>query len=322
MERLINTRVVVTGGAGFIGSHLVRSLIRQKAHVWIFDNNYYQISYTSFAEALKPASRVMVDIRNRSSVSREMNKIRPHFVYHLAAEAIVTNSFKNPYRTFQTNIMGTINVLEAIRPLTEVKGIIVASSDKAYGKTKTVYKEESPLKGDHPYDVSKSSADLVSQTYAVSYHMPIVITRFGNVYGEGDGHFDRLIPGLCKAITNDELFEIRSNGLFIRDYIYVNDVVAGYLLLLRRLKRTRGEAYNFSSSETLSVLELIAKFERILKHKIPFKILKNEQNEIPYQHLDDTKIKKLGWKQKYTLDQTLISIYKWYRNALKKEHTS
>lgn len=312
MEGLSNARIVVTGGAGFIGSHLVRSLLQQKAHVWIIDNNYSQASYTLFSDVMKSAKRVEVDIRNRSSIAREMQIIRPHFVYHLAAEAIVTDSFQNPYKTFQTNIMGSVNIFEALRSIKNIQGIIVASSDKAYGKTKKAYTEESPLRGDHPYDVSKSCTDLLSQTYSVSYGMPIVITRFGNVYGEGDPHFNRVIPGLCQAIVNNISFEIRSNGLFIRDYLYVEDVVSGYLFLLHHIKQAAGEAYNFSSSDTLSVLELIKKFEVVLGRKIPYAIINNEQNEIPFQHLDDTKIKKLGWKQQYTLDQTIGPVYAWY----------
>lgn len=316
MEGLAHARVVVTGGAGFIGSHVVRALIREKAHVWIVDNNFSQPSYTSFSNDFRRGTRVDLDIRHRSAVTRELLRIRPHFVYHLAAEAIVGDSFRNPYRTFQTNIMGTVHILEALRSAKDLRGVIVASSDKAYGKTNTAYTEESPLRGDHPYDVSKSSADLISHSYAVSYGLPVVVTRFGNVYGEGDFHFDRLIPGLCKAVIENNVFEIRSDGKFIRDYIYVNDVASGYLLLARNMHKTKGEAYNFSSSNTLSVLEVIRLFEKTLRREIPVKILNTQQNEIPYQHLTDTKVRALGWKQMHTLDQTIRPVFDWYKQAI------
>lgn len=314
MEGLAGSRVVVTGGAGFIGSHLVRELLRQKAHVWIFDTNYSQLSYTAWPHDMKQAVAISVDIRNRSAMKRQLGRIRPHLVYHLAAEAIVQNSIAKPYRTFQTNIMGTVNILEALRSVKELRGVIVASSDKAYGKTKTAYTEESPLRGDHPYDVSKSSADLIAHAYFVSYKLPVIITRFGNVYGEGDSHVERLIPGLCAAVIQNETFAIRSDGTFIRDYIYVNDVVSGYILLARAIPKTIGEAYNFSSSDTLSVLEVISIFEHSLKRTIPVKILNNQKNEIPYQHLIDKKIKQLGWKQTTTLRQAVSPVVTWYKD--------
>ncbi|EKD86451.1 MAG: NAD dependent epimerase/dehydratase family [uncultured bacterium] len=197
-----------------------------------------------------------------------------------------------------------------------MKGVIVASSDKAYGKTEKPYTEETPLKGDHPYDVSKSSADLISQTYFKTYNLPVVITRFGNVYGEGDLHMDRIIPGICEALIRDETFVIRSNGKYVRDYLYVKDVVDGYLLLANSLEKTIGEAYNFSSSDKLSVLELIKLAEKVFGKKIKYVIKNNAKNEIPYQHLNDQKIRSLGWKNEYTLEKALPGVLDWYSKIL------
>jgi CDP-glucose 4,6-dehydratase len=213
--------------------------------------------------------------------------------------------------------MGTVNVLEAARINGRVKGIIVASSDKAYGKTDKAYTEESPLRADHPYDVSKASADLISQAYFATYGLPVVVTRFGNVYGEGDLHFGRIIPDICESIIKKKVLRIRSDGTYVRDYIYVKDVVNGYLFLLKNINRIKGEAFNFSSSDTLSVLDLVKKAEKILKVKISYKSLNNAKNEIPYQHLDDSKIKNLGWKSAHLLKKTLPNILQWYKEILK-----
>jgi len=216
--------------------------------------------------------------------------------------------------------MGTINILDAARLLPNLKGIIVASSDKAYGKTRKAYKEDTPLRGDHPYDVSKSCEDLIAQTYHKTYGLPIVITRFGNVYGEGDLNFGRIIPDICKAVIQKKTLFLRSDGTYVRDYIYISDVVDGYIFLLKNIKKINGEAFNFSSKDTLSVIEVVKIAEKILKTKIPYKILNNAKNEIPYQHLSDKKIKKLGWKTKYSFDNCLKDVLEWYKMILANEH--
>ena len=212
--------------------------------------------------------------------------------------------------------MGTVNILEAVRRNKKIKGIIAASSDKAYGKSQKAYTEESPLRGDHPYDVSKSSMDLICQSYFATYNLPIAITRFGNVYGEGDLHFDRIIPGICKTVIKNEVLDIRSDGTYIRVYLYVKDVVNGCITLLESIDTIHGEAFNFSSKDNLSVVDVIKKAEQILGVKIPYKILDIAKNEIPYQHLNDAKIRSLGWRSKYSLSKTLLSIMEWYRVIL------
>ncbi|MCL4415603.1 MAG: NAD-dependent epimerase/dehydratase family protein [Actinobacteria bacterium] len=175
------------------------------------------------------------------------------------------------------------------------------------------YTEESPLRGDHPYDVSKSSMDLICQTYYKTYGTPVVITRFGNVYGEGDLNYSRIIPGICEAILKKKILNLRSDGNYIRDYLYVKDVVDGYIFLLKNIEKVKGEAFNFSSKDSLSVLDLIKKTEKILNIKIKYKILNNAKNEIPYQHLNDKKIRNLGWENNHSLENALIDVLEWYK---------
>lgn len=315
MERIKGSKVIVTGGTGFIGSHLVKDLIALGAQVTVVDIIINDQSYFVKQNLTKKANVQLIDIAKKKKIKDFFTRVQPDYVFHLAAEAIVNNSYNNPYKTFQTNVMGTVSVLEAAKA-TGVKGVIVASSDKAYGKTKEIYTEASPLQGDHPYDVSKSCTDLISQTYYKTYGLPVVITRFGNVYGEGDLHLNRIIPGICEAIITKTPLLIRSNGKYVRDYLYVKDVAAGYIFLLQNLAKTKGEAYNFSSPDTLSVLELVAKAETILQRKIEYRILNNAKNEIPYQHLQDTKVRKLGWKNKYMMKDLLPEILNWYKKNL------
>lgn len=308
--------VLVTGGAGFIGGHLLEELVANKMNVVVVDKEVNSQSFFSLKDLAKKTKLEIIDIRNKKKIFTIFQTYKPTYVIHLAAEPIVTQGYDDPYETFETNIMGTIHILEAARKIPHIKGIIVASSDKAYGKTDRPYTEESPLKGDHPYDVSKSSADLIAQAYFKTYNVPVVITRFGNVYGEGDLHMDRIIPGICEAIIKKKILEIRSDGTYIRDYLYVRDVVSGYLVLLQNIEKIKGQAYNFSSKDCLSVLNLVKKAENILHCRISYKILNNAKNEIPYQHLDDSKVKKLGWKYMYSLEKTMPQTIEWYRKNL------
>lgn len=316
MAGLKGKAILVTGGTGFIGGHLVQELLKGKAKVIVIDIELNPLSVFILDKLGKKVKLELVDIRDRKKVFKVFSKYSPDFVFHLAAQTTVPRAHRSPYETLETNIMGTINVLEASRLSSTVKGVIIASSDKAYGKTNRPYTEDFPLRGDHPYNVSKSSADLISQAYYKTYNTPVVITRFGNVYGEGDFHFDRIVPGICEAIIKKKTLVIRSNGKYVRDYIYVKDVADGYIFLLKKISSICGEAYNFSSNDTLSVIELVNKVEKTLNVKIPYKILNTAQNEIPYQHLDDTKIRKLGWTPNYSLDNTLNEIFLWYKRIL------
>lgn len=246
-----------------------------------------------------------------------IEKYEVDYVFHIGAQSLVNIAYTNPVETIRVNVMGTVSVLEAARRSGRIKGIIVASSDKAYGKTTIASREDSPIGGDHPYEVSKSGADLVATMYAKTYGLPVAVARCGNVYGEGDFNFSRILPGIMRSLVCHERLKIRSDGSFIRDYIYVKDVVEGYLRLLKKLPKMKGEAFNFSSNETLSVMKLIEKIEKLLGKKIHFKIVNTQKNEIPYQSLNWNKAKKqLGFKPTYSLAKTIPNIFSWYKGVL------
>jgi len=318
MEGMVKKTVVVTGGAGFIGAHLVELLLKKRYSVVVIDIQKSAKTYF-FNKFLDKKTRYeILDIRKRTTVNKFFSSLHPNFVIHLAAQPIVQDAYNNPYNVFETNIMGTVNILEACRKLKGLEGVIVASSDKAYGKTTKEYTEESSLNGDHPYDVSKSATDLIAQTYAKTYGMPVIITRFGNVYGEGDLHFDRIVPGICKSIITKKPLQIRSDGTYIRDYVYVKDVAMGYYFLMKLSNRLKGQAYNFSSKDTWSVLTLLKKTSQVLKKDIKYLINNTAKNEIQYQHLNDSKIRKIGWKEKHTFISVMPGIYRWYKKAIEQ----
>lgn len=312
-----NVDILVTGGCGFIGGNLVKELVSRGAKVIVVDISLDPRSLFFQNKLQKKTNLKILDIRDRQKILNFFKKNKFEYIIHLAAQPLVDKAFENPYESFETNIMGTVNILEAVRLTRRVKGIIVASSDKAYGKSDKAYIEDkSPLRGDHPYDVSKSCEDLIAYSYYKTYNLPIVITRFGNVYGEGDLNFGRIIPDICKAIIKNEILFLRSDGSFIRDYVYVKDVVDGYIFLLENIRKVKGEAFNFSSKDTLSVIEVVKKAEKVLKTKIPLRFLNRARNEIPYQHLDDKKIKKIGWSPAYTINHSLKDTLSWYTKLL------
>lgn len=328
MKIFRDKNILVTGGTGFVGSHLVEELVRQKANVVTTFITTNPRSYFFGQKLHKSVTMAHVDICDFNKVFDLVAKYSIDYIFHLAAQPIVDVAYYNPKQTYYTNILGTVNILESARLFPKIKSIIVASSDKAYGKTQATpgvngnlkntpgvkYKETDPLHGDHPYEASKSSADIISYSYFKTYNLPVVITRFGNIYGEGDLNFSRIIPGIIKSALANEALDIRSDGKYVRDYLYVGDVVSGYLLLAENIGKTKGQAYNFGSNETLSVLELIKLAEKILKKKIDYKILNIAKNEIPYQSLNFSKIARLGWKSKCSLKVTLKNILLWYKN--------
>ena len=316
MEKLIGKHILVTGGTGFVGSHLVKALVARHARVVVPFRALDPRSYFATEKLSNKATLVSCDLKDKERVFDIVSKYEIGYMFHLAAQAIVTTAFENPVETIESNVLGTTYIAEAARRFSHVKGVIVASSDKSYGKSKKPSIETDPLRGDHPYEVSKSSMDLIANAYAKTYHVPLVITRFGNIYGEGDLNFSRIIPGIMKAVITKETLVLRSDGSYVRDYIYVDDVVSGYLFLLNRMDTVKGEAFNLSSDMSYSVVDLLKKTMRVLKRKIPYRIENSAENEIPYQHLNRDKITGLGWKPTHTLRDTLPQIFRWYKSVL------
>ena len=307
-------KVLITGGAGFIGSNLSDELIKQNNKVIVLDD-----LSSGRKENISPIAKFYkIDVRS-SKVRDIFEKEKPEIIFHLAARPLVEDAYKNPYEAIEVNIMGTVNILEACRKQKGVESIVVVSSDKAYGKAeKLPYKESSPLKGDHPYDASKSSADLIARAYFTTYKMPVVITRFSNVFGPGDLNFSRIIPGIMESVVKNKELLIRSDGKMVREYTYIKDIVDGCIKLASH-KENWGEAFNFGSKNIFSVLDVVKQAEEALGKKINYKILNIAKNEIPEQYLDWTKAReKLNWQPKTSFEEGIKETLKWYKKTLLK----
>ena len=248
--------------------------------------------------------------------------MRSNVVFHLGAQPIVSTALRNPLPTFEANVRGSYNLLEACRVHRSlVKQVVVASSDKAYGDGPSLpYTEDMPANGKHPYDVSKSCTDLIALSYAHTYDLPVTVARCGNIYGGGDLNWSRIVPGTIRSFWKGERPIIRSNGLFTRDYIFVDDVVDGYLALAEQGENAgvRGEAFNFSPESRVSVLEITAAIQRAMgRTDLAPVVLDQVRAEILDQYLDSTKAKtRLGWSAEHTLDQGLAKTVTWYRQFL------
>lgn len=314
--------VFVTGCTGLLGSWLSSTLLDRGANVvgLVRDSvpraNFYGLGLD------KRISTVRGEIENYFLLERALNEYEIDTVFHVAAQTIVTIANRNPISTFDTNIRGTWNILEACRRTQTVKGIIIASSDKAYGEHEVLpYTEKAPLKGSHPYDVSKSCADLIASTYFNTYGLPVCVTRCGNFYGGGDLNFNRIVPGTIRSVVQNERPVIRSDGSLIRDYIYILDAVEAYLLLAEKMGDPAicGQSFNFSNEIQLTVLELTNKIIKLMdRGDLAPQILNETKNEIMHQYLSAQKAKKLlDWKPRYDIDKGLKETIDWYRGFLK-----
>lgn len=323
MSYFAHKRVLVTGGTGFVGSHLVESLAALGAHVFVVTRTAYPAGYFCSQGLHKKTTMLIGDVKDAERMIDIVTSNEISIIFHLAAQPLVVPALVNPRETLATNILGTVNMLEAARISPWIESVIIASSDKAYGMLDRPYREDDPLVGKHPYEVSKSSADLIAQTYAETYKLPVVITRFGNIYGEGDLHPSRVIPGMMFAILRGEPFQIRSNGKYTRAYVYVKDVVDGYLMLAERASELKGQAFNFGSDDVYSVLDLIRVFEEALGRTIVYTIRNTATHEIPTQSLSYEKAKTiLGWAPKRRLPDMASSIYAWYESSIFSNNNS
>ncbi len=279
-------------------------------------SNLYQ------GEQVKQMNIVQGALEDLDVIERALGEYEIDTVFHLAAQAIVGVANRNPISTFEANILGTWNILEACRRHPLIKRVIVASSDKAYGDQPTLpYDENMPLQGKHPYDVSKSCADLLSHTYFNTYGLPVCITRCGNLYGGGDLNFNRIIPQTIQLVLNGEAPEIRSDGTFIRDYFYIEDAVEAYLLLAEKMEELNlaGEAFNFSNEIQLTVLELVEKILKAMDSDLKPKVLNQGSHEIKHQYLSAEKARKLlNWSPAHTIDEGLEKTIEWYKAFFQK----
>jgi CDP-glucose 4,6-dehydratase len=313
--------VFVTGGTGLLGSWLIKQLIEVGANVVCLVRDWVPQSELVRSRRIEQVNTVRGDIVDRNLVERILGEYEIEVVFHLAAQTIVGIANRNPVSTFSTNIEGTWNLLEACRRSPKVLSIVVASSDKAYGGQEHLpYDETMPLQGRHPYDVSKSCADLIAQTYAASYNLPVAITRCGNFYGGGDLNWNRVVPGTIRSVVRGERPVVRSDGNFVRDYFYIEDGAAAYMLLAERLASyaaLRGQAFNFSNESQVSVLEMVELILRKMNSSLRPEVLNQVSNEIRHQYLSAERARTtLSWQPQFTLESGLDRTLAWYREFL------
>ena len=309
----------VTGGTGLVGNWLVQRLLEAGADVVCLVRDWVPQSELVRSRLIDQVKVVRGDVRDRDTLERALGEYEVDTVIHLAAQTIVTIANRNPISTFETNIAGTWNLLEACRRSQKVKQIVVASSDKAYGDQEVLpYDEKTPLQGQHPYDVSKSAGDLIAYSYAKSFSLPVAITRCGNFYGGGDLNWNRIIPGTIRSILRRQNPIIRSDGEYIRDYFYVEDGAAAYMLLAENLAtrpELKGEAFNFSNEIQVSVRGIVEHILREMKSDLRPDIRNEATNEIRHQYLSAEKARReLGWKPMFTLDEALRKTIEWYED--------
>jgi len=314
-----NRPTFVTGGTGLVGGWVLRLLIELGADVVCLVRDWIPQSELVGSRLIERVKIVRGDVREQRLLERVLGEYEIDTVIHLAAQTIVSIANRNPISTFETNVGGTWSLLEACRRSPSVKQIVLASSDKAYGDQETLpYNEETPLQGRHPYDVSKSCADLIAQAYAVTYDLPVVITRCGNFYGGGDLNWNRIVPGTIRAMLQGQRPVIRSDGQYVRDYFYVEDGAAAYILLIERLEanpKLRGEAFNFSNETPVTVLELVELILDLMGSRLKPDIRDEASNEIRRQYLDAAKARKiLDWQPLFTFDEGLQRTITWYKN--------
>jgi CDP-glucose 4,6-dehydratase len=313
--------VLVTGGTGLLGSWLVKQLLEAGSNVVCLVRDWVPQSELVRTRHIEQVTTVRGDITDRELLERALGEYEVEVVFHLAAQTIVGIANRNPVSTFSANIEGTWNLLEACRRSPKVSSIVVASSDKAYGDQEHLpYNETMPLQGRHPYDVSKSCADLIAQSYASSYNLPVAITRCGNFYGGGDLNWNRVVPGTIRSIIRGERPVVRSDGKFVRDYFYIEDGAAAYMLLAERLASytaLRGQAFNFSNESQISVIEIVEMILKKMNSSLRPEVLNQASNEIRHQYLSAERARSvLNWKPQFTLESGLDRTLAWYREFL------
>jgi len=321
-----NKKVFITGFEGFLGSNLTKAMLGRGAKVIGLDIRTFRKETILCPQDYGKMVVYKGSVANRSLVRNILRKHSINVIFHLAAEAIVSRSYEEPLKAFESNVAGTCEILEAIRLQGNAQAIVVASSDKAYGAHKKLpYKEDAALSANHPYDVSKSCADLITNTYAHSYNLPVAITRCGNIYGPGDFNFSRLIPDAMRCLFYNRTLKIRSDGKFVRDYVYVDDIVNGYLCIAELLieKKIAGEAFNLSDESPFTVMEVLKKIGGlgVSGKKLRYEIMNTAKYEIKKQYLSSIKARRaLGWEPKHSIAEGLKKTAAWYMEYFNAKH--
>jgi CDP-glucose 4,6-dehydratase len=317
------TRVLFTGAQGFIGSWVAERLLDEGAEVLVLDRPPAEFSRFRLRGLQDRCTAVPADLLDPRSLSTAIDEHGVQAVFHLAAAAIVGSARTSPLATFEVNVRGTWNLLEACRVAGEPPGkVVVASTDKAYGVHEELpYREDWALQPRYPYDVSKACADVIARSYAHTFGLPVAVTRFGNVFGGGDVNFSRLIPGAVRALLTGERPVIRSNGLMERDFLYAEDAVAAYLAVADSLARPelRGRAWNASIGRPVTVLEVVRRLIEIagLQCEPDVRGHGTPHGELERQWLDCGAIAAdLGWRPAWDLQRGLRATYEWYAREL------
>tara|TARA_Y100000741_G_scaffold357851_1_gene336214 strand:+ start:77 stop:1051 length:975 start_codon:yes stop_codon:yes gene_type:complete len=320
-----NKLILVTGCYGFVAQHLIYNLLLNNNKVIGIYNKKYQLKIFNNSNYTNKKKLIIkkVDIRDKKFLSKLFKKYKFDYCYHLAAISQVLTSNQSPEETYQINVFGTINLLESSRLYRPKIKFIFSSSDKAYGSSeKLPYKEDFPLNGLNPYDASKACADIIARSYANAFNLKVCVTRFVNIYGPGDVNWDRIIPGTIKSLINNKKPVLRSNGKFIRDYLFIDDVINGYIMLGKKMenKKINGLAINFGSGKQITVLNLVKKILKINNRNSKYYIIKNKvKNEIKDQYSGYKLAKEMiNWKPKISLEEGLIKTFSWYKKRIKK----
>jgi len=312
--------VFITGCTGLLGSWLTKTLVEMGAEVTGLIRDLVPKSNLNWSGFNNQINIVRGDLNDYFLLERVLNEYEIDTIFHLAAQTIVSTANRNPISTFETNIKGTWNLLEASRRSNLIDRVVFASSDKAYGSQDLLpYNESTPLNGKHPYDVSKSCADLLCRSYFETYQLPVCVTRCGNFYGGGDLNFNRIVPGTIRSALYNERPVIRSDGSMIRDYFYIEDGATAYTTLAEQIKDKNivGEAFNFSNEQPLKVSEIVEEVLNVMDSDLKPKILNESSNEIKEQYLSSKKAKEiLDWNPTYTLEEGLKMTVEWYKTFL------
>jgi CDP-glucose 4,6-dehydratase len=319
-----NRHVFITGGFGLLGTTLTEMLHQMGARLTLLKRDHVPSSRLFETPAIDHINIVNGDFEDYDTVYRALNEYEIETVIHVGAQPIAPVGNRAPLPTLKTNIMGTCNVLEAARMSPTVKRVLVASSDKAYGPQPVLpYTEEAPLRGTHPYDVSKSCTDLIAQMYHNTFKLPVCVTRCGNLYGPGDLNWQRVVPETIKHVLHNENPVIRSDGKFIRDYFFIRDAANAYLVLAENMDRPEivGQAFNFSTGNSKTVIDIVQKIMDVMGRKdLKMEILNQAKAEIHDQTLSSEKAARLlNWKPVYTIEEGLAETIAWYKNYFEKK---